>query len=60
MRLDGVGSACLLIRADLHRQGVLFPPYVVGHAIESEGLAVVARRMGVQPWGRTDIIVRHA
>ncbi|KAJ1447140.1 hypothetical protein M885DRAFT_543873 [Pelagophyceae sp. CCMP2097] len=58
--LDGVGAACILVRADLHRQGLIFPPYVFDHVIESEGLARVAKMMGVQPFGRTDVAVRHA
>lgn len=30
VRLDAVGGAMLLIRADVHRQGLIFPPYLFG------------------------------
>lgn len=58
--LDGIGATCILIRADLHRQGVIFPAFPVNHAIESEGLAQIALLMGIQPYGRTDIAIKHA
>ena len=49
-----------MLRADLHRHGVVFPAFVLGHAIESEGLAQLALRMGVRPYGRTDVRIWHA
>lgn len=58
--LDGIGATCILIRADLHRQGVIFPAFPVNHAIESEGLAQIALLMGVRPYGRIDIVIKHA
>jgi GT2 family glycosyltransferase len=30
VRLDAVGATMLLIRADLHREGLIFPPYLYG------------------------------
>lgn len=30
VRLDAVGATMLLIRADIHRQGLVFPPYLYG------------------------------
>jgi GT2 family glycosyltransferase len=30
VRLDAVGAAMLLVRADLHREGLMFPPYLYG------------------------------
>ena len=30
VRLDAVGGTMLLIRADLHREGLVFPPYLYG------------------------------
>jgi GT2 family glycosyltransferase len=30
VRLDAVGGAMLLVRADLHREGLIFPPYLYG------------------------------
>lgn len=60
VELDGVGSACLLIHADLHREGLNFPPYVFKHQIESEGLGRMAKAMGYQPYGTTNIEVIHS
>jgi hypothetical protein len=30
VRLDAVGATMLLVRADIHRQGLVFPPYLYG------------------------------
>lgn len=30
VRLDAVGATMLLVRADLHREGLIFPPYLYG------------------------------
>ena len=57
--LDGVGGTMLLVDADLHREGLIFPPFPMENLIETEGLAVLARRMGVQAWGLPQVIVRH-
>jgi hypothetical protein len=43
VRLDTVGGSVLLVRADLHRDGLIFPPYPYGRA------HVSVRRPG--PWG---------
>jgi peptide chain release factor subunit 1 len=32
VRLDAVGGTALLVRADLHRDGLIFPPYFYGRA----------------------------
>ncbi len=59
VQVDGVGGTVLLIRADLHRDGLNFPPYPLDGLIETEGLAAMARRMDVSCWGMPDVIVRH-
>jgi hypothetical protein len=76
VRLNSVGGTMLFIRADLHRDGLIFPPYFYGRAsdamrrrnpmlrsgtgeIETEGLAVMARDMGVQCWGLPNLEIRH-
>ncbi|KAF3916826.1 hypothetical protein ABW20_dc0109208 [Dactylellina cionopaga] len=57
VKLDSVGGSTLYIRADLVREGLIFPPYLVVGAewgkdgtegLESEGLCFLAERMG---WG---------
>jgi len=65
----------LLVRADLHRDGLVFPPFRYGlesafvrsehpiwqkGEIETEGLAVMAHDMGAQCWGLPDLEVVHA
>ena len=59
-KLDAVGGTVVLVRAGLHREGLVFPSYPVGNMIETEGLAQVAIRMGTQPWGMPNLRVRHA
>jgi len=58
--LDAVGATCILVRADLHRQGLIFPPFPVKHYVESEGLVQVAKYMGVRAYGRIDLRIEHA
>ena len=75
IRLDAVGGTMLLVRADLHRDGLVFPPYPYGvestHVrprhpvwgkgeIETEGLGVMAADMGIQCWGLPDLEIIHA
>jgi peptide chain release factor subunit 1 len=75
VRLQSVGGTMLLIRADVHRDGLVFPPYRYGLAsgairrrhpvwergeIETEGLAAMAADMGVQCWGLPDVEIIHA
>ena len=58
--LDGVGGTALLVRADLHREGLCFPPYSHRGYIETEGLAMMAKDMGVTAWGLPDLRIVHA
>ena len=60
VELDGVGGTMLLVKAVLHRDGLVFPPYSYRGFIDTEGLAVMARDMGVQPWGLPNLIIRHS
>ena len=46
--LDGVGGTALLVKAEVHRDGAMFPPFPFYHLIETEGFAKMARRLG---WG---------
>jgi len=58
--LDGVGGTALLVRADLHREGLCFPPYSHRGYIETEGLAAMAKDMGVTCWGLPALRIVHA
>lgn len=69
VQLDTVGATMLLIRADVHRDGLIFPPfpYGLGHPkaregqgeIESEGLGIMALDMGHPCWGMPNLEIRH-
>jgi hypothetical protein len=69
VELDAVGGTMLLVRADLHRDGLVFPPFPYGRRIhpvppgtltlETEGLALMARDMGHRCWGMPNLEVRH-
>lgn len=58
--VDGVGGTVLLVNADLHRKGLIFPTFSYKGYIETEGLAVLANDMGIQCWGGSTIKVVHA
>ena len=76
VRLDAVGGTVLLVRADAHRDGLIFPPFPYGAAnpavrsphplapvdgeIETEGLGLMAMDMGYQCWGMPNFEVVHA
>jgi len=76
VRLDAVGATMLLIRANLHRSGLIFPPFPYGPEhprgrapnphlgrrgeLESEGLGLMALDMGYQCWGLPHLEILHA
>jgi glycosyltransferase involved in cell wall biosynthesis len=77
VRLDSVGGTMLLVRADRHRDGLVFPPFFYGAQsrwariphpsrghlvgeIETEGLALMAKDMGIECWGLPDLEILHA
>lgn len=75
VRLDAVGGTMLLVRADIHREGLIFPAFKYGVAnpkirpkhpvwgageIETEGLGIMAADMGYQCWGLPGIEILHA
>ncbi|HXU83986.1 MAG TPA: glycosyltransferase family 2 protein, partial [Polyangia bacterium] len=59
VEVDAVGGCALLVRADLHRAGVDFPESPVEGLIETEGLAVLARRHGSACYGLPQLTVVH-
>jgi len=75
IRLDAVGGTMLLVKADLHRDGLVFPPFRYGVAnprirdshpvwgkgeVETEGLGIMAGDMGTQAWGLCDLEILHS
>ncbi|KAL8897377.1 MAG: hypothetical protein Q9207_007243 [Kuettlingeria erythrocarpa] len=57
--LDGVGGTALLVKAEVHRDGAMFPPFAFYHLIETEGFAKMARRLGWSCWGLPNYFVYH-
>lgn len=67
--LDAVGGTMLLVRADLHRDGLIFPPipYRPGHPkarrgegeLETEGLGILASDLGETCWGLPHLEILH-
>lgn len=57
--LDGVGGTALLVKANVHRDGAMFPPFAFHHLIETEGFAKMAKRLGWQPYGLPNYRVYH-
>ena len=60
VELDCVGGTALLVRADLHREGLNFPTVSHRGYIETEGLGMLAADMGHRCWGMPDLEIVHA
>jgi hypothetical protein len=52
-------SAALLVHAELHRHGLVFPSFPYRRRIETEGLSMMAMDMGVLSWGMPFLEVLH-
>ncbi|MEL4897862.1 hypothetical protein [Crocosphaera sp. Alani8] len=59
VEVDGVGGTMLLIKADIHREGLIFPPFSYKHYIETEGLAMMAKDMKYTCWGLPQLEIIH-
>jgi mannan polymerase complexes MNN9 subunit len=57
--VDGVGGTALMVKAHVHRDGAMFPPFSFYHLIETEGFAKMASRLGYSCWGLPDYLVFH-
>ncbi|KAK7204109.1 Anp1-domain-containing protein [Myxozyma melibiosi] len=57
--LDGVGATALLVKADVHRDGAMFPPFPFYHLLESEGFTKMAKRLGYDAFGLPNYLVYH-
>lgn len=58
--LDGVAATVLLVKAEVHRDGAMFPHFPFYHLLESEGFAKMAQRLGYQCYGLPNYLVFHA
>jgi len=59
MPLDGVGGTVLMVKADVHRDGAMFPAFPFYHLVETEGFAKMARRLGWKCFGLPNYFVYH-
>ncbi|KAK4508560.1 hypothetical protein PRZ48_002299 [Zasmidium cellare] len=59
VELDGVGGTALLVKADVHRDGAMFPPFPFYHLIETEGFAKMAQRLNWKAYGLPNYYVYH-
>ena len=59
MTLDGVGGTALMVKAEVHRDGAMFPPFPFYNLIETEGFAKMASRLGYKSWGLPYYFVYH-
>ncbi|KAF7583157.1 putative mannan polymerase complex subunit [Clavispora lusitaniae] len=59
MALDGVGGGAVLVNADVHRDGAMFPSFPFYHLIETEGFAKMAKRLGYEVFGLPNYLVFH-
>ncbi|RKP23797.1 hypothetical protein SYNPS1DRAFT_7299, partial [Syncephalis pseudoplumigaleata] len=57
--LDSVGGTLLLVKAEVHRSGILFPPLVYKHQIETEGFGRMARDAGYDIYGLPHLKILH-
>lgn len=55
--LDGVGGTALMVKADVHRDGAMFPAFPFYHLVETEGFAKMAKRLGYSVFGLPDYFV---
>ncbi|GAA6027158.1 hypothetical protein JCM8097_002440 [Rhodosporidiobolus ruineniae] len=51
LELDGVGGCAALVRADVHREGAVFPSWPVEHQLETEGFAQLVKAVRARPRG---------
>lgn len=59
MALDGVGGGAVMVKADVHRDGAMFPSFPFYHLIETEGFAKMAKRLGYEVFGLPNYLVYH-
>lgn len=59
VKVDCVGGTMLLVKAGIHREGLVFPTFSYKHYIETEGLAIMAKDMGYTAWGLPQLEIVH-
>ncbi|OBZ89440.1 Mannan polymerase II complex ANP1 subunit [Choanephora cucurbitarum] len=57
--LDGVGTTFTMVKATVHREGAIFPPFVYQHHLDNEGFAKMAKSMGFSVYGIPGYVIYH-
>ncbi|KAI8970120.1 hypothetical protein BDF20DRAFT_826184 [Mycotypha africana] len=57
--LDGIGGTFTLVKANVHREGAIFPPFVYQHNMDTEGFAKMVKSMGYSVYGVPSYIIYH-
>ncbi|KAI8343059.1 Anp1-domain-containing protein [Chlamydoabsidia padenii] len=57
--LDAVGGTCTLVKAQVHRDGAIFPSFPFQHQVETEGMAKMAKALGYEIFGLPNYLVYH-
>ncbi|KAI9256268.1 Anp1-domain-containing protein [Sporodiniella umbellata] len=57
--LDAVGGTCTFVKAHVHREGAIFPPFPYHNQVETEGFAQMAKSLGYKIWGLPNYLVFH-
>ncbi|KAI9597199.1 Anp1-domain-containing protein [Syncephalis fuscata] len=59
VHLDAVGGTLLLVKAEVHRSGILFPPLLYKHQVETEGFGLMANDAGYGVFGMPHLKILH-
>ncbi|KAG2206884.1 Anp1-domain-containing protein [Mucor mucedo] len=57
--LDGVGTTFTMVKATVHREGAVFPPFVYQHELDTEGFAKIVKSMGFSVYGIPSYTIYH-
>ncbi|KAI9359045.1 hypothetical protein BD770DRAFT_320384 [Pilaira anomala] len=57
--LDGIGATFTMVKATIHREGAVFPPFVYQHELNTEGFAKIVKAMGFSVYGLPTYIIYH-
>lgn len=60
IRVDGLGATMLLVDANLHRAGLVFPERPYRQLIETEGFAALAADLGIASYALPRLEIQHA
>ena len=58
--LDGIGSTCILTKANVHREGINYPAFPFHHQIDTEAFAKAASAAGYSVYGLPAYKIYHS